>query len=223
MTFVFFHVGPDLDMPARMVASLLAHNPRAEVVQVTDHDTPTVPGVTWTAPTEGDRRFLMLWRTQAFAGLGLTDPAMFLDTDMVINKPLDPENLLGVAQIAVCRRSFNRDAMFNVRQRGQEYTEHAGKTLDEAYPYVGCVTICTSGTWEAMAERYEQLPDKFKAWYGDQEVLRDYVDSLPGAWVQYLPESEYACLPEYLHQFPKPAITHYKGHRKALLNGHALA
>ena len=66
-TFVFFHVGPDLAMPARMVESLRRHNPAAEIVQVTDHDTRTVPGVTWTAPTDGDFEYLMLWRTQAFA------------------------------------------------------------------------------------------------------------------------------------------------------------
>lgn len=214
-TFVFFHVGPDLAMPARMVESLRKHNPTAEVIQVTDHNTRTVPGVTWTAPTGGDPEFLMLWRTQAFAGLGLTDPALYLDTDMVVNKPLNVELLLGDAHIAPCRRSFHRDAMFNPRQRGQDYSEYAGKTLDEVYPYVGCCTItASSGAWESMAENYEALPPKFKRWYGDQEVLRDYVNSLPSSWVTYLPEAEFACLPEHGHGY----IDHYKGARKSLLN-----
>lgn len=224
MTFVFFHVGPDLDMPTRMVASLLAHNPKAEVVQVTDHDTPTVPGVTWTAPTDGDRQFLMQWRTQAFADLGLSDPAMYLDTDMIVHKPIHPSDLLGDAHIAVCRRSFNREAYFNPNQRGQDYSEYTGKTLDQVYPYLGCCTITAScAAWDEMATRYANLPDKFKVWYGDQEVLREYVDSLPSHWVEYLSESDYACLPEFAAKYPRHAITHYKGVRKKLLNGHALA
>ena len=223
-TFVFFHVGPDLAMPARMVESLRRHNPTAEIVQVTDHDTRTVPGVTWTAPTDGDREYLMLWRTQAFAGLGLTDPAMYMDTDMIVNKPINVELLLDDHHIAACRRSFNRDAMFNIHQRGQDYSEYSGKTLDEVYPILGCCTItASSGAWEAMAESYAALPPKFKRWYGDQEVLRDYVNSLPASWVTYLPESEFACLPEASNVYPRPSITHYKGQRKALLNGVAPA
>ena len=125
---------------------------------------------------------------------------------------------------AACRRSFNRDAMFNIHQRGQDYSEYAGKTLDEVYPILGCCTItASSGAWEAMAETYAALPAKFKRWYGDQEVLRDYVNSLPASWVTYLPEFEFACLPEAANVYPRPSITHYKGQRKALLNGVAPA
>ena len=217
-TFVFFHVGADLGMPTRMVESLVRHNPKAEIIQVTDHLTPTVPNVTWVYPTDGDREHLMAWRVQAFANLGLSDPAMYLDTDMVVNKPILPEHVLGDAHIAVCRRSFNRDAVFNPRQRGQDYSEYTGRTLDQVYPYLGCCTITAScAAWDAMAARYAALPDRFKVWYGDQEVLREYVDSLPSHWVEYLPESDYGCLPEYAGKFPHHAITHYKGARKALL------
>lgn len=217
-TFVFFHVGADISMPQKMVNSLRLHNPHAEIIQVTDHHTPTLDGVTWVAPTEGDMRFLMEWRTRGFSELGLADPAMYLDTDMIVHRPIFPEELLGDAHIAVCRRSFNRDALFNVRQRGQDYTEHAGKTLDQAYPYVGCCTVtASSAAWEELSALYDALPDKYKVWYGDQEVLRDYVDSMPSTWVEYLPEHEFACLPEFADKYPKHAITHYKGNRKALL------
>lgn len=223
-TFVFFHVGPHLDFPAHMVASLLRHNPQAEVIQVTDHDTPTIPGVTWTAPTEGDPKMLMEWRTRAFSKLGLSDPAMYLDTDMIVRRPIHPAALLGDAHMAVCRRSFNRDAMFNTRFAGQDYSEYVGKTLDEVYPFLGCATItASSAAWEAMADLFAKLPTKFKIWYGDQEALRDYVGTLPGAWVNYLPERDYACLPEHAHEFPNHHITHYKGQRKGLFNPNALA
>jgi len=217
-TFVFFHVGNDLTMPTAMVASIAAHNPGAEIIQVTDQQTPTVPGVTWSHVTQGDPAHLMLWRTRAFAMLQLQQPALYIDTDMIVRKPILPAMLLQEAVIAVCRRSFQKDAVFNVAQRGHQYTEHANKTLDQVYPYIGCATITANADpWVELAMRYEALPERYKAWYGDQEVLREYVNSMPSFCVAHLPEHVYACLPEYLDAHPNPAIMHYKGTRKKLM------
>jgi len=213
-TFVFFHVGNDLTWPTRMVASIHAHNVGAEVIQVTDHDTPTVEGVTWTVPTTGDPRYLMQWRVDAFASLSLDAPALYMDTDMIVRRPIEPTSLLGWADILMPRRTFNREAIFNIHQRGQSYAEHAGKTLDEVYPYVGCATVTPdSRPWEDMAEMFFALPEHYRVWYGDQEVLREYAK---GRRVGELPEHYYACLPEFLPEHPNPYIVHYKGQRKAL-------
>jgi hypothetical protein len=215
-TFVFFHVGADISQPTAMVASLRRHNPGAEIIQVTDKDTPTIPGVTWAHPTEGNPEYLMLWRTRAFAALQLAQPALYMDTDMLVRRPLHPELLLGDAVIAVTRRSFMREAIFNAKQRGQDYSEHANKTLDAVYPYIGCCTITPDGfAWEQLAEMYDRLEPKYKTWYGDQEVLREYVNRLPPFVVAHLPEHQYACLPEHFGEHPNPVIAHYKGNRKA--------
>jgi hypothetical protein len=212
--FVFFHVGEDIAQPTAMVFSIRAHNPDATIIQVSDKNTPPVPGVSRVFVTEGNRQFLMQWRTNAFAELGLTEPAMYMDTDMIVRHPIDPAALLR-GTVAMTRRDFNREAIFNIRQRGQDYSEYEGKTLDEVYPFVGCCTITADwGIWADLAEMYNVLPDRFRVWYGDQEVLREYAKR---AAVQYLPESHYACLPEYLAQHPDPAIVHYKGHRKLLM------
>jgi hypothetical protein len=212
--FVFFHVGEDIAMPTAMVFSIRRHNPDATIVQVSDERTPAVPGASRVFVTRGSRQYLMQWRTNAFAELGLTEPAMYMDTDMIVRHPLNPAVLLeGV--VAMTRREFNREAGFNPNQRGQDYSEYAGKTLDEVYPYVGCCTITADwGVWADLAEMYNVLPDKFRVWYGDQEVLREYAKRVP---VQSLPESHYACLPEFLCQHPDPAIVHYKGARKAMM------
>ena len=210
--FVFFHVGDDLSLPTGLVRSILAHNPDAEIIQVTDRETPTVPGVTWSRATEVDRQYLMLCRTGAWADLGLDEPALYLDTDMVVNAPIDVVRALGEGSVAMCRRSYNREAIFNTRQRGLEFPEYAGKTLDELYPYVGCCTITRdAGVWADLTEMYYVLPPKFWRWYGDQEVLREYARHHS---VVDLPESLYAGLPEF---GGKPLITHYKGQRKHLL------
>lgn len=213
-TFVFFHVGNDLTMPTAMVASVAAHNPGAEIIQVTDFETPTVPKVTWSYPTRGDKAQLMLWRTMAYAELGLDQPALYMDTDMLMRKQIFPADLLGDADLAVCRRSFGRDLIFNANQRGQDYCEYTGFTLDRVYPYVGCAVITKSyRQWDDMTALYQALPEKFKVWYGDQEVLREY--GQPPRKVVHLPESQYGCLPEHLAEFPHPSIVHYKGARKA--------
>jgi hypothetical protein len=214
--FVFFHVGDDIAMPTAMVFSIRAHNPDATIVQVSDHQTPAVPGVSRVFVTQGNRQYLMQWRTNAFAELGLTEPAMYMDTDMIVRHPISPSALLkGWGPVAMTRREFNRDAVFNPRQRGQDYSEYEGKTLDQVYPYVGCCTIASDwGVWADLAEMYNVLPDKFCVWYGDQEVLREYSKRVK---VQDLPESYYACLPEFLPQHSDPAIVHYKGARKALM------
>lgn len=219
--FVFFHVGDDIAMPTAMVYSIRRHNPDATIIQISDDRTPAVPGVSRVFVSQGNRQFLMQWRTNAFAELGLTEPAMYMDTDMIVRHPINPAAVLeGV--VAMTRRDFNRDAVFNPRQRGQDYSEYTGKTLDEVYPYVGCCTITADwGVWADLAEMYNVLPDKFRVWYGDQEVLREYAKRVK---VQDLPESYYACLPEFLGEHPDPAIVHYKGARKALMfNGTAPA
>ena len=62
----------------------------------------------------------------------------------------------------------------------------------------------------------EALPAKFHYWYGDQEAIRNIVNS--GRYqVTDLPESLYACLPEYETPAVAPVISHYKGMRKTLI------
>jgi len=128
--FVFFHVGEDIAQPTAMVFSIRDHNPDATIIQVSDKNTPPVPGVSRVFVTEGNRQFLMQWRTNAFAELGLTEPAMYMDTDMIVRHPIDPAAILR-GTVAMTRRDFNREAIFNIRQRGQDYSEYEGKTLDE--------------------------------------------------------------------------------------------
>jgi len=211
--FVFFHVGEDLTLPTSLVRSILAHNPGAEIVQVTDRDTPTIPGVTWSHAADVDRERLMLSRTSAWADLGLDEPALYLDTDMIVNGPISPVRALGEGLVAMCRRSYSRDAYFNPHQRGLDFSEYAGKTMDEVYPYVGCCTITLdAGVWADLTEMYYALPEKFWRWYGDQEVLREYAKRHP---VVDLPEEVWAGLPEFGGH---PLITHYKGARKKLLS-----
>jgi hypothetical protein len=205
--FVFFHVGNDISYPQKMVKSLLRYNPNANVIMCTDSSTPDVMGICRREEFEVDRENLMYSRMKAFAELNFTRPALYIDTDMIFVDRVEVEELLQNKRVSLCRREFGKDAIFNVEQRGIRFDEYEGKTLDELYPYVGCaVATENSDPWYEMLKIYDSLDSKFKKWYGDQEVLREYGK-------RYFPpvmsESVIGCLPEHKHDGAK--IIHYKG------------
>ena len=116
-TFVFFHVGADSSMPAKMVSSLKNVMPDARVIMCSDYATEVPDGVDEVKHSEGNYEELMAWRMGAFAKARLTGPAMYIDTDMLFVLPVDPAAILGEREIVLCRRDFDRDAGFNGLQR----------------------------------------------------------------------------------------------------------
>ena len=211
LAVVFFHVGDDISYPQRMVKSVLRYNPDAYIVMCTDTDTPDVMGVSYRFEIEIDRDEMLYSRIKAYARLAWEmegeGPAIFLDTDMLVQGEIDPTTMLADAEVAVCRRSFNCDGEFNIELRGLVFDEHKGKTMDQVYPYVFCALV-TDGSkfWEDLLAIYDTLDPKYRKWYGDQEALRVYAKSNE---VATFPESIYGCLPE--HKTDDAKILHYKG------------
>lgn len=205
--FVFFHVGQDISAPQKMVKSLLRHNPDAEITMCTDHSTPDVMGVTNRFEIEVDPKEFLYARVKAYARLRIEEPAVFLDTDMLVQGKIDAEGMLSGTRVAFCRRTFNRDAGFNITMRGFTFEEHNGKTMDQVYPYVGCA-IATKDPefWAEILKIYDTLHPKYRGWYGDQEALRIYAEKYGAA---EFPESIYGCLPE--HKTDEAKILHFKG------------
>lgn len=211
--FVFFHVGEDLVQPSRLVESIHRSNPDSEVVMVTDPDTPKLQGVTSRIEIKGDRNKIMLMRLAGFAAAQAKRPAIYLDTDMVVKDKINVEDILGDKDAVLCRRTFNRDAIFNHNLRGMDFREYEGMTLDQVYPYLACATVTRDWSpWGLMVKMMDFIDPKFQLWYGDQEALRLYAKVQN---VGELDESEYACLPEFENSvMPTPKIIHYKGGRK---------
>ncbi len=206
-TFVFFHVGDDITAPQKMVKSLLRHNPNANVIMCTDKNTPDVMGVTCRREFDVDRNELMAARLKAHAELGLCEPALYLDTDMIFMDKVSVRDLLGDKPIAMCRRDFNREAIFMVEQRGIRFDEYENKPIDEIYPYLGCATATrTAEPWIEMVKMLDGMDSKYRRWYGDQEALREYAKTHEHNQIQ---ESVFGCLPEHKHDGAK--ILHYKG------------
>jgi hypothetical protein len=215
-TFVFFHVGDDVLIPQKMVDSILMYHPGAEIIMCSDELTPEIQGVTLRVDRRVYRDEIMEARLFAFADLKLDKPAMYIDNDMIFLDYVDVNSLLGTKQIVMCRRSFNRNSLFSPVQRGIDFREYEGKTLDEVYPYLACATITRD--YQPWASMYTSLmtfmDEKFKQWYGDQEALRFASVALNSDELGSIDEREYACLPEYASQLNRPRIMHYKGERK---------
>jgi hypothetical protein len=219
--FAFFHVGDNISQPQKMVKSLLRHNPDAFITMYTDKATPDVMGITRRVESVVDRDNLMYSRVKAYAESYASSilPVMYLDTDMLVQGKIVVKDLLEQHKnAAFCRRSFDRDAMFNIEQRGIKFSEYEGKTLDQLYPYVGCAVVAKNPqVWKDLLAIYEGLDEKFKRWYGDQEALRIYAEKYPER-VSDMHESVYGCLPERKTDDAK--ILHYKGEaRKKMFEG----
>lgn len=218
--FVFFHVGDDVIVPQKMVNSIREHMPDAYIVMCTDRDTPQIKGVDEMLIGNYPRDRLMEARLSAFADANLQKPAMYIDTDMIFQAPVNPTELLGDKDVMVCRRSFHRDSLFNVHMTGFDMSEYEGDTMDQVYPYLACATITRDyKSWMGMHSLLTGIiPDKYKVWYGDQEALKIMAQGMDRNKVGYLNEWEYACLPEFEDEIIRvglmPKIIHYKGDRK---------
>ena len=202
----FLNVGQETYQAELLCRSARISNPKAKLIQVTDHASPTVSGVDEIVRNEGKTDNLMHFRTFAFSKLPIHGPTYFIDTDMLLMKELPELNGVGF-----CIREFQKSLSFNHRFRGMDLGEHEGKTLGEVYPIIGCATFSSGLTiWPDILGIYEQLPLNYRSWYGDQEALRRYVER----HTDYIPlcESEFACLPEfYSVNRDKAKIIHFKG------------
>ena len=208
-TFVFLHVGTD-PLVERLVQSIDKTNRDARVIQCTDRQTGQVPGTADVYRHDGDMSNLMTFRLEAFSALGLQEPAIYLDTDMLVLAELKPHDILGEADVACCERSFGRDALLNTSFRGMNLSEYENKTLGEVYPILAAFTVTrTFEFWAVCSERLLALDDKFHYWYGDQEAMRD-VARTNRFRMRLIPESMFACLPEFA-QGASPKLLHFKG------------
>lgn len=213
--FVFLHVGENIDEPTMLVQSIRTFHPQADIIQCTDLASKEVPEVTRNFRMEGNVSNLMTFRLQCFAALALKRTAIYMDTDMLLVKPCDPEKILSDADAALCERSFGRDDLINPNLRNLDFSEHKGKTFGQIYPFLACFTVTRdSSFWKAAHEELLNLPEKFHIWYGDQEALRNLATARDQnkLRIKKIPESVYACLPEQIG--PPPRVLHFKGLRR---------
>lgn len=210
LKFVFLQVGEDPLTPL-LVKSIRKHMPAAEIFQCSDAKTAKIPGVDHISVCEGNGENLMTFRLAAFSELRLTAPAAYVDTDILFTKPCSTEALIEDCDVAVCRRTFARDAQFNASFRGMNLSEYEGKTLGEVYPYLASFNVTKSYEfWVECLNELNGLDQKFHWWYGDQEAIRNVIGRGQFRFRE-LEESDVSCLPECVNPGALPLAIHFKG------------
>lgn len=217
--FCFFHIGDDIRQPQMLVDSIKKFNNHSEVIHCTDAISPNINGVDQRLEFKGNPSELMTFRLKSFAYSDIGEPAIYLDTDMLCLKKFSPTRILGKKDFYVCERVFNKNAVFNEKFRGMNYSEYRHMTLGEVYPYLACATITkNSKIWIEFLDICDRLNEKFKIWYGDQEALKISIKNKSDEQYGFLPEHIYACLPENLNDSFDPFFLHFKGvKRKELM------
>ena len=213
--FVFLQVGND-PIAEMMVNSITQSNPNSQIIQCSDPKTSKIEGVSEVFRLDSNSTNLMTFRLEAFSKLKLTEPAAYLDTDMLVLNKILVNQLLQEAEVALCSRSFGRDALINTNFRNMDLSEYRNKTLSEVYPILACFTATKSHEfWCACLANLLGLDKKFHGWYGDQEAMRN-IAGTEKFKIRYVPESQVACLPEHIDVNPNASCIHFKGpHRKS--------
>ncbi len=200
-----------------LVQSIRKSNVSAEIIQCSDFSAPAIEGVSRLERFEGRPDRLMTFRLDAFAKLGLESPAIYLDTDMLVQRPLDPARLLAGREVLLCRRDFDTASLHSGSQRGVEFPEHRGRPLGEVYPYLACATITRDARfWSELVGIIESLDERFHRWYGDQEAMRLWSEKIHSETsIGLLPEMEFGCLPERSAELnSRASILHFKGAKR---------
>lgn len=210
--FCFFHVGEDVSQPSMLVDSINSTNPGSEIVFCTDAATPDVRGTSKRVEITCDRRYLMTSRLAAFSAAQLNYPAIYLDTDMLVMKPVNPAALLDNKSFMLCKRSFDIEASFHGVQRGLKFAEYDRQPIGQVFPFLACATITSSWrVWDQLLKILNTLEDKYQAWYGDQEAMKILAKQTPSDHYGTINEADFGCLPDQFHLVHAASILHFKG------------
>ena len=217
INFVFFHIG-DVTQPQLLTHSIKKFNPDAKIFFVTDCLTENIVGVTETFRFNFDRDNLMISRLKAFSLLELNEPSIYIDTDVLLVRPI-PEKLFQGNDIFLCNRSYGKD--FFVAQPNSpnltkllDLSEYKNKTFGEIYPFIACFTYASNyNFWSECYKTLLNLDEKFHYWYGDQEALRVLYER-NFFNIGLLDEKIICTLPEYSKPGDGSYSIHFKGPKR---------
>ena len=215
MIFVFLHIlndnQKDQSIYNTFINSIYTFYPEAEVIQVSDKRTPALDKVSNVFRYDGDTNKIMEFRINANKELGLTKPAIYLDSDMIITNRFNLKKMLNLDKTILLRRSFDLNTKFNTKIKNQEFDEYSNYTIDKVFPILACLLKTNSYVfWEEMSKYLYTLEDKFLYWYGDQEILKKlYFENKERFYL--IEEKYFACPPQFLDKKKFPYLIHFKG------------
>lgn len=202
LTVGFMHIGKISKVAQIMVASVKKAMPTARIVQMTDADTKPVTGVDEVIRKRYDGKYPMPYRLLHLKDFPDAD-AVFLDTDVVVQKDLSP--------------IFENEFDIGLTVRTGPVFDPDGVDLTMEMPYnTGVMFSRPTGRpfWEEAYRCCMALPAGEKEWWGDQLSVKTAADTsvlkiatFPCDLYNYTPGSPDADVSDKF-------VVHYKGLRK---------
>jgi lipopolysaccharide biosynthesis glycosyltransferase len=201
----FLYVGNVSPIPEIMVASVRIAMPGARIVQMTDLDTRTVPGVDDVLRKPWDRKFLMPYRLLHLEEFPAAD-VIFLDADVVVQRDLRP---------------LFRDE-FDVALTYRDETDPSLRKSPEAYqmmPFNTGVMLSRPSGREFWAEAHRAcraMAEERRSWFGDQLAIKEVaartklkIRQYPCALYNYSPS-------RWEEDLSEKFVIHYKGKNRKI-------
>ena len=203
LNITFLHVGKDSTLPTKMVASVKEVMPNANIVQLTDENTPIIKGVN-TVIRKKYNGLIMLFRLEHLASL--RGNWITLDTDMIIKKDLS--------------HVFNQDFDVALTRRYGSIIDADGDDIVKIMPYnAGVMFSKNHEFWIEALNKLKSLDRKTHEWYGDQLAIKLIVDE-HNYKVLELSCDEYNYTPQDKEERKDVYVYHFKGQRKDwMMNG----
>jgi hypothetical protein len=217
MNFVFYHIGSDAHLPGMLVQSILKTNPDSDITQVSDCNTKPIAGVTQFVQFDSKKITfddLCKKRCEFYSQLKTQGPTVYIDTDMLVIKKLDPKDIFRNSNIVLCKRFW--DGTIHSTDINDNLYTFRNKNLSEIWPYLGCFVACRDNSfWNSLHKIIQTLPKEKDDWFADQHALKIFADSNN---FSYVSEQQYGCLPDEEHNnFDNASILHFKGSRKKIM------
>lgn len=215
--FFFFHIGPELQPPTLLVESIRRVHPQSAIVQMTDMQTPEIPGVSEVRRAEGNPDHIMVSRVQSFAARG--EAGIYLDTDILVTRPLN-HLLEGDYDVGLTERDQQPNMPISPQVGPMYFPEFNGKTTYQQFPYLASLTLLPRpcAFFADCLQVLNGLKEEYKRWYGDQEAMRIVVEQ-GGYRFRKFPQSRVNYVPGVTEQPDRERISaldtvHFKGQLK---------
>jgi len=179
LNVTFLHVGKDVDMPTKMVASVKEVMPNVNIIQLSDMNTPIIKGVNTIIRKEYNG-LIMLFRLEHLASL--RGNWITLDTDMIIKKDLS--------------HVFDQDFDVALTRRYGVIMDTNGNDLVKIMPYnAGVMFSKNHEFWKDALEALKTFKKETHEWYGDQLAIK-FISDKNQYKVLELPCDEYKYTPK---------------------------
>jgi hypothetical protein len=216
--FAFFHVGEDFTLPKMLCESIIKTNPTSGIIQLTDKRTPILSElVTKYIRIDGNKENLMFLRSKAYQSYKLQKPTLFLDTDMLVIKEINENDIFKHNDLVLCEREFDRDLSgdnFNAYLMRNGLSEFSNQTLYEVFPILGCFIGARKTQYLKTAhEIYSKYTINKKKWNGDQFALKELYQNNKDK-IDLISENKIAYPLGRDEKFINSYIIHFKGNLK---------